>query len=175
MNGLIKSEATRGRGGGTKGEWQEMAEIWDFFRVPKGSTAELPTKAGKRTEQIIIQRAQVELRAGEWVLGFVFCVGKAPSYVQFRDGQVTAYLSCKLIGNFSVSRHRFTMACSRVAPQGMLAALSFQIAPLFAKAPQESASFHWTITTSRIASRGIPRRASSRRSSRISDMASARL
>ena len=100
MNGLIKSEATRGRGGGTKGEWQEMAEIWDFFRVPKGSTAELPTKAGKRTEQIIIQRAQVELRAGEWVLGFVFCVGKAPSYVQFRDGQVTAYLSCKLIKGF---------------------------------------------------------------------------
>ena len=54
-------------------------------------------------------------------------------------------------------------------------ALSFQIAPMFAKAPQESASFHWTITTSRIASRGIPRRASSRRSSRMSDMASARL
>jgi hypothetical protein len=50
----------------------------------------------------------------------------------------------------------------------MSAAFAFQIAAMAANLTKEVASFHFTVTVSRNAFDGTPRRASARRSARIS-------
>ena len=57
----------------------------------------------------------------------------------------------------------------------MRATLTLQVAAIFAKVAKQGAPFHPRVTVSRIASGGVPRRASSRRSCKMRAIASARL
>ena len=79
-------------------------------------------------------------------------------------------------GNLLVTRDGFRRSGRRVRPKRVAPALPLQVAPVAAKVLQERVQFHAaTSTVVRSASDGTPRKPSSRRSSRISAMASERL
>ena len=65
-----------------------------------------------------------------------------------RNGQVAAYLFCKPVGYFIVSRYSFAVPRFRVAPKRMLTTLSFQVASMFTKVSQKRPPLHWITTTS---------------------------
>ena len=72
-------------------------------------------------------------------------------------------------------RYRFDGTGGRVPAQGMSTALALQLASVPAEMTKQATPLHLTTTVSRMASDGTPRRPSSRRSLRVSPMASARL
>jgi hypothetical protein len=92
-----------------------------------------------------------------------------------RDGQATADLPAKLIGDLGVPRYGLDLTRQRVDTQGMATALALELAPVTAKVTQEIAALHRTVTVVRTASDGTPRNPSSRRSSRTRAIASERL
>ena len=63
-----------------------------------------------------------------------------------------------------MSRDCFNGACAWVNPEGVSATFSFEVATVPPKVLEQRAPFHLTVTVSWMASGGIPRRASSRRS-----------
>jgi len=69
-------------------------------------------------------------------------------HAHFGNGQVPAYLSCKPVGYFSVSRYCFAVPRFRVAPKRMFTAFSFQVASMFTKVSQQRCPLHWITTTS---------------------------
>lgn len=71
--------------------------------------------------------------------------------------------------------NRFDGSCRWVAPQRVCFAFPFKVATMPPQVAEEVARLHFTVTFSRTASLGIPRNPSSRRSSRIREMASDRL
>jgi len=74
-----------------------------------------------------------------------------------------------------MSRHRFYVPRPRIAPELVFFPLPFQETAVAAEVSKQLSLFHSTTTVSRTAPAGTPRRASSRRSSRISAIAAARL
>jgi len=74
-----------------------------------------------------------------------------------------------------VARHCLDVASSWVAPEFMFLAFSFRKAAVSSPVAEEFTTFHETTTMSLMASCGTPRRPSSRLSSRMSPIASARL
>jgi len=74
-----------------------------------------------------------------------------------------------------MSRYRLGRSSPRVDPQGMRPSLALEVAPCMAQALLQLAALHHTAMVRSVASSGSPRRASSRRSSRISLIASRRL
>ena len=90
------------------------------------------------------------------------------------DRETSADFDGKTVRNFCVSGNRFDPAGAGIDPKGVRAALTFQKTTVAAQMPQEFFSFHPTATSSRVASAGRPRRASSRLSSRIRSIASDR-
>jgi hypothetical protein len=93
----------------------------------------------------------------------------------FRHTQISRDLPCEVVGNLGVTGNSFDRAGSGVGPEGVGSTFSLEHTPVFAQVFQESAALHFTVTVSRSASGGTPRSPSSRRSSRMSAMASARL
>src|SRR5204862_7395783 len=90
------------------------------------------------------------------------------------DGELATNLACEVIGNLLVSRNSLDVARERITPQFMFFTLTLQIAAVPPQMTEEFFLLHSTTTVSRVAPAGTPRRASSRRSSRISAMASPR-
>ena len=74
---------------------------------------------------------------------------------------------CQSVGDFGVAGNCLGMAGCRVAPQGMGSAFPFEDASIPPQMSQQGLALHPTVTTSCRTSGGIPRRVSSRRSSRI--------
>jgi hypothetical protein len=89
--------------------------------------------------------------------------------------EVTTDLANKAVGDLRVPRHRLHRTGLGIAPQGMGTALTLEVTPVPPQMLEQTAPLHPPMTVSRIASGGTPRKPSSRRSARISAMASARL
>jgi hypothetical protein len=79
------------------------------------------------------------------------------------------------VRDLAATRHGLDCAGFRIAPQRVPTTLALQIAAVAYRITKQIATPHFTITGSRSASGGNPRSASSRRSSRISFIASDRL
>src|ERR1017187_4319250 len=77
------------------------------------------------------------------------------------------------IGNVGVAGGGFTLTRLRIEPERMAPAFALQHAAVAAQVFDEGDAFHSTVTVSRSAPFGTPRKPSSRRSSRISAIASA--
>ncbi len=92
-----------------------------------------------------------------------------------RDGQPQAVLVSQPVRELAVMRNSLNLIASRVEPQGIGTALSLKTAAGLSQTLQEDSAFHSSVTVSHSASAGTPRSASSRRSSRISAIAPARL
>jgi hypothetical protein len=92
----------------------------------------------------------------------------------FRYRKATTNFSGKAVGNFRVTRNCFDTAGAWVCPQRVRTSFALKVATVPPKMLEQRAPFHLTVTVSRIASGGTPRSASSRRSSRISSIASAK-
>lgn len=86
-----------------------------------------------------------------------------------------ANLNRKSITNLGVTRHRLHFTRLRIDPKRVRAAFTLQATTMAPQMAQESGPLHSTTTTSRSASAGTPRIPSSRRSSRISAIASRKL
>ncbi len=74
-----------------------------------------------------------------------------------------------------MTRYGLNVACLGVTPKGVGATFTLEITSVSPEVFEKSPSFHPTVTTSRVASSGTPRSASSRRSSRIRLIASDKL
>ncbi len=74
-----------------------------------------------------------------------------------------------------MARDGFDRASSRIGSKCMCATFTLQVAAVLAQVAKQGAPFHPRVTVSRIASGGVPRRASSRRSCKMRARASARL
>jgi len=96
-------------------------------------------------------------------------------FMEIRDSEFLAYFSGKLLGNFSMSRHCLHRTVRWIHPKRMGSSFSFEVATVPTQMPQEDLPLHQIATTSRIASSGNPRMASSRRSSSSSEIAAAKL
>ena len=86
-------------------------------------------------------------------------------------GQSATDLSGKNVGNLGVPRHRFDRSRRRVGPQRVRSPFAFQVASVLSKMAKQVAPLHPTMTFSRLADAGTPRRPSFRRSSRMSAIA----
>src|SRR5712691_8005530 len=89
--------------------------------------------------------------------------------------KVATDLASKAVGDLRVPRHRLHRTSLGIAPQGMGTSLTLEVTPVPPQMLEQTAPLHPTMTVSRMASGGTPRKPSSRRSARISAMASARL
>jgi hypothetical protein len=117
--------------------------------------------------------AEEGFAVGGWGLTCLWRVGGRVLY--FRNLKTTANLLGEAIRDFDVPWNSFYVAGLRVTPQGVRAAFTLEKASMPPEVPEKSFSLHPTVTTSRIASFGRPRSASSLRSCRISSIASERL
>lgn len=89
--------------------------------------------------------------------------------------KTSADLQCQLVRNLVVARHRLHSSASRIRPKRVRPPLTLQVATESAEVAEQRRALHLTRTVSRSASGGRPRNASSRRSSRINEIASAKL
>ena len=89
--------------------------------------------------------------------------------------EVATDLESEDVGYLRVPRHRLNSTGLWIAPQGMGTSLTLEVTPVPPQMLEQTAPLHTTMTVSRMASGGTPRKPSSRRSARISAMASTRL
>src|SRR5947207_14523910 len=89
--------------------------------------------------------------------------------------ETTTDFSRQVVGNFDVAGHGFYATVLRIGPKGMLTALALEDATELAQMSQQRRALHPTVTVDWMASAGAPRKPSSRRSSRMRAIASARL
>jgi len=92
-----------------------------------------------------------------------------------RNGKTWTDLPSQVVANLREPGDGFDGSGARVGPEGVGTSLALQDAAVLAQVLEQGAPLHLTVTVSRSASAGTPRRPSSRRSSRISAMAPARL
>jgi len=89
--------------------------------------------------------------------------------------EVATDLAREAVGDLRVPRHRLHRTGLWIAPQGVGTSLTLEVTSVPPQMLEQTAPLHPTITVSQMASGGTPRKPSSRRSARISAMASARL
>lgn len=77
-----------------------------------------------------------------------------------RNRQIAADLFGKEIGNFAVSRNGLYGASTWIAPQGVRSAFALEVATVTPEVPNQGTALHDTVTVSRAALRGRPRKAS---------------
>ena len=94
---------------------------------------------------------------------------------RFGNPKIATDLVGKHVRDLCMARHGFYGAGRRIHPKGMRATLALEHASVLPQVAKQRAALHSTVTVSRSASGGRPRRPSSRRSSRISAIASAKL
>jgi hypothetical protein len=92
-----------------------------------------------------------------------------------RDLKAAANLPRKNVRDLSMARHRFHCAVLRIAPEGVGTAFTLEIAPIAPQVSKKRVALHSSVTVSRSALAGRSRNPSSRRSSRMSCIASIRL
>ncbi len=109
-------------------------------------------------------------RIGEECLGMPPLLGP-----NFWHREVATDLASEAVRDLRVPRHRLNRAGLWIAPQGMGTPLTLEVTPVPPQMLEQTAPLHPTMTVSRMASGGTPRKPSSRRSARISAMASTRL
>lgn len=89
----------------------------------------------------------------------------------FWNAQCAADLASESVRDLGVPRHRFRVSCPWVGPQRVACSLTLEVTPMLPQVAEQVATLHLTVTVSRTAFGGRPRRPSSRRSSRISEIA----
>ncbi len=89
--------------------------------------------------------------------------------------EVATNLASEAVGYLRVPRHRLNRTGLWIEPQGMGTSFTLEVTPLPPQMLEQTAPLHPTMTVSRMASGGTPRKPSSRRSARIRAMASTRL
>jgi len=104
--------------------------------------------------------------------GWIGCAGSERLWR--RDGELTADLAREMIGDLLMSWNRLDVTGEGIAPELVFFTLALQKTAISAQMAEELFLFHSTTTVSRVAPAGTPRRASSRRSSRMSAIASPR-
>jgi hypothetical protein len=93
----------------------------------------------------------------------------------FKYRKASANLARQLVGNLSMARDRLDGTSVGVSPKGVGPTFPLKITTMLPEMQKQRASFHDSTTVSRSASTGTPRKESSRRSSRISAIDSAKL
>ena len=89
--------------------------------------------------------------------------------------QGAADFSCEVVRDFGVPRNRFNVSSQRIGPKLVLFALALEVATKLSEMTKQFPLLHETTTVPFSALDGTPRKPSSRRSSRMREMAAAKL